>query len=44
MTGCQSELSAGFALLEFLRVGERGQVGYAIGFASNAVVKQYLKR
>ena len=31
---------AGFALPEILRVCERAEVGYAIGFASNAVVKR----
>ena len=34
---------AGFALPEIFRVCERAQVGYAIGFASNAVVKRKIE-
>lgn len=34
---------AGFALPEIFRVCERSQVGYAIGFASNAVVKRKIE-
>ena len=34
---------AGFALPEILRVCERSQVGYAIGFSSNAVVKRKIE-